>query len=61
MFYSLVVSTSTNLRFLLDIPQKPSKNLATRKNNLSCFRDKWFIIKLLCQGSNLNFSDPESE
>ena len=38
-----------------------SKNLATRKNHLSGFHDKWFIFKLTCQGSNLDFSDPESD
>ena len=52
---------SLNLNRLLKNPQKPSKNLATIKNHLSCFRDKWLTTWLLRQGSNLDFSDPESD
>ena len=50
-----------NLNRLLKNHLKPGKNLATNKNHLSVFLDKWLIIMLLCQGSNLNFSDPESD
>src|SRR4030042_975109 len=52
---------SLNLNRLLKNPQKPSKNLATRKNHLYFQSYKWLIILLLRQGSNLNFPDPESD
>jgi len=52
---------SNFIRFRLNSTPKPSKNLATIKNHLSGFHDKWLNILLLCQGSNLDFSDPESD
>src|SRR4030043_520059 len=45
---------SLNLNRLSKIHQKPSKNLATNK-------PPGRLFLLLRQGSNLNFSDPESD